>query len=200
MLSILSNRIMANRLGPAKPRGRTWNGVGAWVIFSNSRQVNFSRTDCTTIPLPRDRFQGLGHVLAQLGESGRAAAGAGGRPWNDHPFARQVRRKRLARRLLAREGTDNGALRGGLLGLVLSRAGFELLELKLHLVEQPRLTLAARPVSLAHLLDDEPQMHDQCRHARCFRARSRKFGIAGANQLLKSLDIVRKRITSAHRQ
>ena len=39
---------MASRLGPAKPRGSTWNGAGAWLIFSQSRQVNFSRTCCTT--------------------------------------------------------------------------------------------------------------------------------------------------------
>jgi len=35
---------MANRLGPAQPRGIVWNGAGGWVIFSHSRQVNFSRT------------------------------------------------------------------------------------------------------------------------------------------------------------
>src|ERR1700709_2883263 len=39
---------MANRLGPAHPRGITWNGAGAWLIFSQSRQVNFSRTVSTT--------------------------------------------------------------------------------------------------------------------------------------------------------
>ena len=26
----------------------TWNGAGAWRIFSQSRQVTFSRTCCTT--------------------------------------------------------------------------------------------------------------------------------------------------------
>src|SRR5665811_964914 len=35
---------MARRLGPAQPLGITWNGAGAWLIFSQSRQVNFSRT------------------------------------------------------------------------------------------------------------------------------------------------------------
>ncbi len=39
---------MASRLGPARPRGSTANGAGAWLIFSQSRQVNFSRTICTT--------------------------------------------------------------------------------------------------------------------------------------------------------
>ena len=40
----LSNRIIASRLGPARPRGIAWNGAGGWVIFSQARQVNFSRT------------------------------------------------------------------------------------------------------------------------------------------------------------
>ena len=35
---------MARRLGPAKPRGVTWNGAGGCVIVSQSRQENFSRT------------------------------------------------------------------------------------------------------------------------------------------------------------
>src|SRR5437763_9671421 len=35
---------MARRLGPAKPRGVTWNGAGGWVILSQSRHENFSRT------------------------------------------------------------------------------------------------------------------------------------------------------------
>src|SRR4051794_38722017 len=39
---------MARRLGPAKPRGSTWNGAGDWLIFSHARQVNFSRTYCST--------------------------------------------------------------------------------------------------------------------------------------------------------
>jgi len=35
---------MARKLGPAQPRGTTWNGAGGCVIFSQSRQENFSRT------------------------------------------------------------------------------------------------------------------------------------------------------------
>lgn len=40
----LSNRMVASSWGPMKPRGVAWNGAGGWVIFSQSRQVNFSRT------------------------------------------------------------------------------------------------------------------------------------------------------------
>src|SRR5947207_13883761 len=39
---------MARRLGPAQPLAITWNGAGAWLIFLQSRQVNFSRTCWTT--------------------------------------------------------------------------------------------------------------------------------------------------------
>src|SRR5271155_4814044 len=35
---------MASRLGPAKPRGVVWKGAGGWVIVSQSRHENFSRT------------------------------------------------------------------------------------------------------------------------------------------------------------
>ncbi len=35
---------MASRFGPAHPRGVAWKGAGDWLIFSQSRQVNFSRT------------------------------------------------------------------------------------------------------------------------------------------------------------
>src|SRR5437899_11803522 len=35
---------MAKRLGPAKPRDVTWKGAGGWVIASQFRHENFSRT------------------------------------------------------------------------------------------------------------------------------------------------------------
>jgi len=45
----LSNRIVASNCGPMKPRGVAWNGAGGWLIFSQSRQVNFSRTVSMTL-------------------------------------------------------------------------------------------------------------------------------------------------------
>src|ERR1700688_830690 len=39
-----SNNTIASRLDPAQPLAITWNGAGAWLIFSQSRQENFSRT------------------------------------------------------------------------------------------------------------------------------------------------------------
>jgi acetamidase/formamidase len=54
---------MASRFVPAKPRGVTWNGAGGCVIFSHSRQENFSRTvwitfHCRGIPIPPPRRNG----------------------------------------------------------------------------------------------------------------------------------------------
>ena len=153
------------------------------------------------LPLPRDHLQRLGHILAELGEPARAAAGACARAGHDHPLARQMRRERLARRLAAGEGA-NGRRCRGLLGrkLVLGGGGFELFELQLHLIEQPRLALAARAEHLPpQLLDGEPQMCDQHLRARGLRARPRQFGVAREQQLLQRLDIVGKGI-SAHWQ
>jgi hypothetical protein len=39
---------MASRFGPALPRAMGWNGAGGCVMASQARQVNFSRTVCTT--------------------------------------------------------------------------------------------------------------------------------------------------------
>jgi hypothetical protein len=38
-----SSSSMASRFGPTQPRGMTWNGTGGSEIFSQSRQVIFSR-------------------------------------------------------------------------------------------------------------------------------------------------------------
>src|SRR6266404_9442492 len=43
-LAYFSTNIIANRLGPAKPRAIAWNGAGGWLIVSQERQLNFSRT------------------------------------------------------------------------------------------------------------------------------------------------------------
>jgi hypothetical protein len=117
------------------------------------------------LPTPRNDLERLGHVLAELGELRRAAAGAGRRAGNDDALARQMRRKRFARRLAAQRGarsrpvvrrvgaqSDNPILGGG---------GFELFQLELHLIEQQSLAFAALAEKLApHLLDRQPQMRD----------------------------------------
>src|SRR5262249_33841319 len=126
-----SNRIMASGLGPARPRGSTANGAGAWLIFSQSRQVNFSRTICTTFHCrgtTSSRSVTSSPSLASLCEPQQAQA------WPS-----------------TREGANlRGLAARGLLGrnLVLGRRPFELLELKLHLVDEPRLSHFFRRVGL----------------------------------------------------
>ncbi len=157
------------------------------------------------LPLPRNHFQRLGNVLAELRKLRRAAASAGGRSGDDHSLAWQMRRERLARRHLASEGANRRGLvprcRSLVGGLVLSGISFELFELKLQLIEQPRLALVAWPENIPpQLLDGKPQMDNERLGARYLRARSCKLGVALANKLPESLDGVGKRISCAHQQ
>jgi hypothetical protein len=110
----------------------------------------------------------------------------------------------FARRLLAREAADGRRITGrgcDLLGgeIVLGGGGFEFLQFELQLFEKPHLAFTARAVNLPpHLLDRQPQMRDQGRGARCLGTRPRKISLACANQPLKRLDIIGKRIISDH--
>src|SRR5215217_4701142 len=138
---------MANRLGPAKPRGSTWNGAGAWLIRSHSRQVNFSRTYCTT-------FHCRGIVsrvsvtsspsLASLVEPQQAQAlGPGtitrsrgrcaGNGW-------RVGFLRVKARTCVVSPADAAAFSAA--RSVLGGRSLELFELQLHLIEKTRLALA----------------------------------------------------------
>jgi hypothetical protein len=161
------------------------------------------------LPLSRHHLEPLGHVLPQLGEPLRAAAGTFGRTGHDDALPRQMRRERLARRLPAGERANRRG-RCGLLGgkLVLGCRSFEILELQLHLIEQPLLALVARPKHVAlELLDLQPQMRDKSLRARCLGACARrlgaclrKLGIACLQQPSQRLDIIGKRIICAHRE
>ena len=115
------------------------------------------------LPAARDDLQRLGHVLADLRQLLRAAAGAGCRPRHHHALARKVRRKRLAGRLATREPLDLRRSGRRLFGrqLVLGRARLKLVELKLQLVEKSLLALRAPAVHLApELLDRQLQEGD----------------------------------------
>jgi len=157
--------------------------------------------DLYHLPLPWHRLEPLGHVLAELGEPARAAAGARRRAGHHHALARQMRRERLARGLPASERANRRGCRR-LLGrkLVLAVRGFQLLELELHLVEQARFALIARSEQAAlELLDDQLLMGDQGLRARCLGARLRKLGLARLQQPLQHLDVIGERISRAHR-
>lgn len=95
------------------------------------------------LPLTRDHLQRLGDVLAQLRQPGRSAAGAVLRRGDDDALTRQVLRERLARRPPAFERANRLHLSCCLLGgeFILGGIGFQILELKLHLLKQPGLAL-----------------------------------------------------------
>jgi hypothetical protein len=196
---------MASRLGPAKPRGNTWNGAGAWLIFSAVSAGELLAHVLHHLPLPRHHLQRLSDILAELGKSGRTAAGACCRTRHEHALARQMRRERLACRLAAPEGAHLRALATrccGLLGrdLVLGGRRFQLLERKLHLVEQTRLALVARSKQIAlELLDRQSHLRDQGLRARCFGTRLRKLRVALQQQALERIDVVGQRIIRIHR-
>jgi hypothetical protein len=109
------------------------------------------------LPLARDHFQRLGHILAELHDPPGAAAAAGGGRFDHHALARQMLGERLAGGTTARERAHGRrrprcCLRGG--ELVLARRGLELLQLKLELVEEPGLAFRLPAVEGAPELGD----------------------------------------------
>jgi hypothetical protein len=98
----------------------------------------------------------------------------------------------LARPVSAASSLTASAATGG--------SGLQLLELQLHLLEQPRLALAALAVELApQLLDRQPQVRDQCLGARSLGPRLRELGAPGTDQPLQCLDVIGQRIIVALR-
>src|SRR5262245_31290826 len=160
-LAYFSTSIIANRLGPAKPRTIAWNGAGGCVIVSQDRQLNFSRTCSVTNPLPRHNIERLGDILADLRQVRATTARARcQRRVNDAP-PRQLIWEVPPRPLAPCEALH---LDARLLGLrvVLSGGRGELLKLKLHLIDEPLAALGARAELLAlHLGDHQLQVLDQ---------------------------------------
>ena len=108
------------------------------------------------LPLARDHLQRLGDGLAELAQARAAAAVAGGRRRNDDALARQMLGERLAGRALAREGATVVVLAAARSAAISSSvaAALQLFELQLHLIEEARRALRARPVELALELGD----------------------------------------------
>jgi len=135
-------------------------------------------------PLPRNDVESLGDILADLRQLRAAAAGTRRRRrMNDAP-ARQIGGKVAAHSLLPREAPhrDGGGLRPG---LILALRCRQLLELQLHLVEQPLAALRARTELVAlHLGDHQLQVLDQRLGAqqpgtRLDQRRLQRFGVFG---------------------
>ena len=131
----------------------TWKGAGGWVIFSQSRQVNFSRTVWITF-----HCRGITSSVSVTSSPSLAS--------RCRPQQRAGRRRRRPPPARAADAPGNGfragvggarrrrtgrRLRRRLLGgeLVLGGGGLQLLELQLQLVEQPRAALGALAVQLA---------------------------------------------------
>jgi hypothetical protein len=90
-----SKRSIASRLGPAQPRAVTWNGAGAWLIFSQSRQVTFPghagspsscagsppRVSVTSSPSLRSRAPPQHMQVAGAGSTTRSRGRCSGKGW-----------------------------------------------------------------------------------------------------------------------
>jgi hypothetical protein len=186
-LAYFSTSIIANRLGPAKPRAIAWNGAGGCVIVSQDRQLNFSRT-CSVTNHCRGTTSSVSVTsLADLAELAAAAARARGRRrMNDAP-ARQIGGKVAPRPLAPREALHLDARRLRL-RVILPDSRGQFLELQLHLVEKPLAALGARAKHLAlHLGDHQLQVLDQ-------RLGARELGARLDQRCLQRPDIIGQRI------
>ena len=108
--------------------------------------------------LPRHHVQRLGDILADLRESGAAAARAAGRRGMHDAPARQV-----SGEVPARPGPREALHRvAGRLGHILAGRRSQFLQLQFQLIEQALAALRARAKQLAlHLGDHQLQMLDQ---------------------------------------
>jgi hypothetical protein len=116
------------------------------------------------LPLPGDHFQGLGDTLPELAQPAPTTAKASRRPRHHHTLSWQMLGEGLARRALALIGGDGFRLGRSPLGgdFVLASRALQFLERELHLVEDARGALRARPIKLAlELLDHQLLMRDQ---------------------------------------
>ena len=134
---------MASRLGPAHPRGITWNGAGAWLIFSQSRQENFSRTVSITFHWRGTDSSVRVTSSPSLRKPTAAAAFARRRRIDHHPLARKMVGERVALSALARKSANRRRL-GDCLApppVRLPSRRFQLFERQRQLVDQPRRAL-----------------------------------------------------------
>jgi hypothetical protein len=123
---------------------------------------------------------------------GRAATGT--RSWarHDDPLTRQMIWEWIADRLAARVGRNErgraASLGGGHLGsdLVFGGGGFEVFELKFHLIKELAAAFRAAAIKLPpHLLDSELEMRDQCFGARDIGHRTRSCGLGTGSLRLR---------------
>ncbi len=147
------------------------------------------------LPAPRNDFQRFGHILAELRQTCAATARAVRRHRHDHPLARQVVGKRLARRALAGERANTRGLRGVLFGaqFVLGRRGLQLFKLQFHLIEQAAATLRTLAEKRAsEFLNLQLEVRDQRLGIGALGTRRGGIGTGGKKRRLERLDVVRQ--------
>ena len=88
----------------------TWNGAGACVIFSQSRQVNFFPDRLDHFPPTGLRFQGSRHVFAEFAQAVAATALTRRRRIDHHTLARKVIGECVALGTLARKSAHRRCL------------------------------------------------------------------------------------------
>lgn len=165
----------------------------------------FLAHDLLDEPFARNDFEGFGDGFADFGKLDAAAAGARGRRLKDDALARQMLRKRLARRLPARVGGDQcrRVLSGFLRGLnggdfIFCRARFEIFEFKLHLLDQFGQTLAALGFLTESLVlclrDSQSQKLDQRTRMRQLGFRRRQFRFALDKKAFQRRNVVRENL------
>ena len=158
----------------------TWNGAGGWLIFSQSRQVNFSRTCWITFhwrgitssvsvivsPSLRSRVPPQQGQVVGAGTTTRSR----GRCSGNGLRAGRLRVKAATVVVLA--AACSAAISSSV------AVALQLLELQLHLVEQPRRALRARAVELPlELLDLELLVRDHRRIVGGLGAGQRQLGL-----------------------
>ena len=157
------------------------------MIFSQSRQVNFSRTVSMTLkrrgisssvlvtssPIFASRDPPQPAQLVGASMTTRSCSMSSGQG---------LRTGRL--RVKARTGLR---LRRGLRGkLILARRGDEFFKFQFQLLDQPRRALGARPVQFAfELLDPQLEMRDQRLVVRQLRPRVGRFGLPMASACIR---------------
>lgn len=117
------------------------------------------------LPAARNDFERLGDVFTDPAQAGAAASRASAGRRNDDALARQMLRKRLAGWSAPFKAGCSGGLASRQLShcLVLAGRGFQLLELKLELVQQAAAPLRPGAEKLVlELLDLQLEMRDQC--------------------------------------
>lgn len=156
----------------------TWNGAGAWLIFSQSRQVNFSRTVSITFHRRGDDSSVRVTSSPELAQAIAAAALTRRRRIDHHALAGKMIGERIAFGARARKSAHSCRPGDGALGrkFVLCGTGFQLFERKRQLVDQARRTFRSLPVDLALQLGD-PQLllGNQRTVFRCLRTGDRKL-------------------------